>query len=223
MLGNYVNFGVFEMYNDSAFLSVLDVVLQLSMLISVSDMMAYPKVTKAFVGFVEVLTANHSAVVAQLDSGKLMHILNCLEEGIQNLDSGISSQCAAALDAFAVFYLNNAAPDTVIGVALLGHVRANPDMFRKLLLTVFNFVIFEDCQTLYSLSRPLFSLLLVHAAELDNLVSVITAVEPPERQQIVSLAFQKLVKDVELKHSNRNRDKFTQNLSQFKHEMKNLK
>lgn len=44
MTGNYVNFGVFELYGDRALADVLDISLKMILSISLSDILAYQKV-----------------------------------------------------------------------------------------------------------------------------------------------------------------------------------
>lgn len=48
MTGNYVNFGVFELYGDPALADVLDISLKMILSISLSDILAYQKVSYMF-------------------------------------------------------------------------------------------------------------------------------------------------------------------------------
>jgi exportin-7 len=53
--GNYVNFGVFSLYNDTALEKALDIALRLALSISLPDLMAFPKVAKSYFTFLEIL------------------------------------------------------------------------------------------------------------------------------------------------------------------------
>ena len=46
--GNYVNFGVFELYGDRALSDALDTALKMTLSIPMSDILAYRKVWKLF-------------------------------------------------------------------------------------------------------------------------------------------------------------------------------
>ena len=48
LAGNYVNFGVFELYGDRALSDALDAALKMTLSIPLSDILAYRKVCKLF-------------------------------------------------------------------------------------------------------------------------------------------------------------------------------
>lgn len=48
LAGNYVNFGVFELYGDRALADALDIALKLTLAIPLADILAYRKVCHAF-------------------------------------------------------------------------------------------------------------------------------------------------------------------------------
>lgn len=48
LAGNYVNFGVFELYGDRALSDALDAALKMTLSIPMSDILAYRKVCKQF-------------------------------------------------------------------------------------------------------------------------------------------------------------------------------
>lgn len=48
LAGNYVNFGVFELYGDRALSDALDAALKMTLSIPMSDILAYRKVTNIF-------------------------------------------------------------------------------------------------------------------------------------------------------------------------------
>ena len=53
--GNYVCFGVFELYNDMALQNALDVALNMALSVPLDDVNAYPKLSKAYYSFIEIL------------------------------------------------------------------------------------------------------------------------------------------------------------------------
>ena len=82
--GNYVNFGVFSLYNDKALQNSLDVSLQMCLQIPQGDVLAYVKLSKAFYGFLEVLFRNHLTVLAGLESIVFNQLIKLIHEGLQS-------------------------------------------------------------------------------------------------------------------------------------------
>lgn len=80
MSGNYVNFGVFELYSDSALKDALTVALRMVLSIPLNDIMSYKKVAKAYFSLLEVLCHNHTGTVAMQDSATFVFILNSLDQ-----------------------------------------------------------------------------------------------------------------------------------------------
>ena len=82
--GNYVNFGVFALYNDQALQNALDVSLQMCLQIPVSDVIAYVKLSRAYFSFVEILFRNHLDVLSGLDSPVFIQLIKTNQEGLQS-------------------------------------------------------------------------------------------------------------------------------------------
>ncbi|KAL3629949.1 hypothetical protein CASFOL_026261 [Castilleja foliolosa] len=252
LAGNYVNFGVFELYGDRALADVLDIALKMTLTIPLADILAYRKLTRAYFAFVEVLFSSHLVFVLSLDTRTFMHIVSSLESGLKGLDSGISSQCASAVDNLAAFYFNNITmgeaptspgavnlsrhiaecpallPESAIRMAAVcgikafdEHVEYPPDyIWKHILRTLFEIVLFEDCSNQWSISRPMLSLLLINEQMFTNLKSQILASQPADQHQRLASYFDKLMADVTRGLDSRNRDKFTQNLTIFRHDFR---
>ncbi|URE05707.1 hypothetical protein MUK42_19697 [Musa troglodytarum] len=224
MTGNYVNFGVFELYGDRALADVLDISLKMILSISLSDILAYQKLTKAYFAYMEVLFGNHISFILTLDTNMFMHIIASLESGLKGLDAGISSQCASAIDNLASFYFNNITvgemPPSPATMNLARHVAECPNLFAEILKTLFEIVLFEDCGNQWSLSRPMLSLILISEQVFNDLKVQILASQPSDQVERLSQCFDKLMADVTRSLESKNRDKFTQNLTLFRHEFR---
>jgi len=230
--GNYVNFGVFELYGDAALSDALSVAIRLSLTIPLDEILTYRKVAKAYFAFLEVLCHNHLPVVAATDDATFAHVVRSLEAGLRSLDVSISSQCAAAIDVLAANTFKAAHPDAALAgaggglnpppgaEALAGRVAAHPGLFPDVLRTLFDIVLFEDCANQWSLSRPMLSLILVNEAVYNALKAQITAAMPPAKRPGMDACFEKLMHEVTRSLASRNRDRFTQNLTVFRHEAK---
>lgn len=111
--GNYVCFGVFSLYNDPSLESALDVSLQMILSVPVDDVIAYPKLSKAYFSFIEIFFRNHIKSVMALETQVLMQLMNAVHEGLQASDPTLSSLCSTTIDHFATFYFENAGKDKV--------------------------------------------------------------------------------------------------------------
>lgn len=243
MSGNYVNFGVFELYGDPALKDALDAALRMSLSIPLTDLLAFRKVAKSYFALMEVLAGGHAGVLAAQDARTFVYLLTSLEMGLKSLDVSISSSCAAAVDNIASFYWRHVASAAAGhgaegSVGLTGgpggaaagaspphgaqqiaqHIASHPGLFPELLRTLFEIVLFEECSNQWSLSRPMLALVLINSAVLPDIKAGLVASQPPERQQHLASCLGKLMADVTPSLDPKNKDRFTQNLTVLRHE-----
>ncbi|KAJ6307486.1 hypothetical protein OIU76_017309 [Salix suchowensis] len=95
-----------------------------------------------------------------------------------------------------------------------------PNLFPEILKTLFEIVLFEDCGNQWSLSRPMLSLTIISEQIFSDLKAQILASQPVDQHQRLALCFDKLMADVTRSLDSKNRDKFTQNLTVFRHEFR---
>ncbi len=111
--GNYVCFGVFELYNDRALDNALDITLQMALSVPLDDVNAYPKLSKAYYSFVEILFRNHQKTIFTLDTVVFMQIMTAVHDGLQSSDATITSFCANTIDHLATFYFTMNGKDKI--------------------------------------------------------------------------------------------------------------
>uniref|UniRef100_M8CQS6 Exportin-7/Ran-binding protein 17 TPR repeats domain-containing protein n=1 Tax=Aegilops tauschii TaxID=37682 RepID=M8CQS6_AEGTA len=181
LCGNYVNFGVFELYGDRALADALDISLKMTLSIPLSDILTFKKLSKAYYGYMEVLFNNHITInsVLNLDTSTFVHIVTSLESGLKGLDTGISTQCASAIDSLAAFYFNNITagdnPPSPAALNLARHIGELPSLFPQILKSLFEIIIFEDAGNQWSLSRPILSLIMISEQMFSDLRAQILA------------------------------------------------
>jgi hypothetical protein len=89
--------------------------------------------------------------------------------------------------------------------------------FPLQILTYFlNLVLFEDCKTQWSVSRPMLGLIILQPAFFEGAQQEILMALPPHRQAVVAQCFRNLLADIDQTLSVSNRDKFTEQLCIFK-------
>ncbi|PAN23063.1 hypothetical protein PAHAL_4G064400 [Panicum hallii] len=175
LCGNYVNFGVFELYGDRALADALDISLKMTLSVPLSDVLAFRK-------------------------------------------------CASAIDSLAAFYFNNITagdtPPSPAALNLARHIGEFPSLFPQILRTLFEIILFEDAGNQWSLSRPILSLIMTSEQMFSDLRAHILASQAVDQQQRLSQCFDKLMTDVNRNLEPKNRDRFTQNLTTFRHDFR---
>ena len=83
LTGGYVNFGVFDLYEDPALQNVLDVSLQLCLQIPIEDVMEHMKLCRAYFGCIEVFFRSHLDVLSRLDADVFLQFVKANHEGLQ--------------------------------------------------------------------------------------------------------------------------------------------
>ena len=106
-------------------------------------------------------------------------------------------------------------------LAICRHLAARPDLLPRLLASLLEVALFEDCPNQWSMSRPMLALILVVgegvAGELADLALTTHA---PDRRPALAAALGRLMAGVSRSLEPRNRDRFTQNLTLVRHEFK---
>lgn len=78
--------------------------LKMALSIPQADILAYPKVAKAYFTLLEVLCHNHTNVVVGCERDTFAFLVQSLDAGVKSLDVSISSMCATSIDNLAGFY-----------------------------------------------------------------------------------------------------------------------
>uniref|UniRef100_A0A7M5UYT3 Importin N-terminal domain-containing protein n=1 Tax=Clytia hemisphaerica TaxID=252671 RepID=A0A7M5UYT3_9CNID len=229
LAGGYVNFGVLRLYGDDALENALGMFIKLLGSIEQKDIMEYPKLGKSYYTLIEVVVEHHIDQVCKLDPQMFLHIISTLSEGLVAIDLSISTGCCAALDHIVTFLFTNWQKATKSGNPMnelaehpaLKILELRSEIFQQMLATVVNIVMFEECRNMWSMSRPLLGLILLNEKVFTVLEERITQVqENAEKQQKMATYFRDLMDGVERSLSAKNRDRFTQNLSSFRSNVK---
>ncbi|KAI9921848.1 hypothetical protein PsorP6_001060 [Peronosclerospora sorghi] len=222
--GNYVNFGVFQLYNDKSLENALEISLQLVLSIPHEDLMHYPKVKSSYFFFLEILFRNQLASVVALEDSIFRQLVQSLHEGMNSYDLAIAAQCATAVDHLASLYFHEMKKkrETPVKHALLAHVQASPTMWSTLLAALLDILVYGEVNSQWALSRPILSLTLCSEEALTKYQQQLSASQPPEKRAQIEEAFAALFADVRPNLEAANRDKFTQKLGQFRNTLRSF-
>lgn len=214
--GNYVCFGVFELYNDRALDSALDVALRIALTVPLEDINAYPKLSKAYYSFIEILFRNHRKTAFALETNIFMQIMATVHDGLQSSDASISAFCGNTIDHITSYYFANQGKDKVEMQHLTKHLTAQPNLFSSLTATLFNLLLYGPPQNHWAVMRPMLSLMLASEQSFTQYKDHLLSTQSPENQVKLEEALNKLLSDVSRSLDNANRDRFTQKLTTFR-------
>ncbi|ODM92544.1 Exportin-7 [Orchesella cincta] len=229
LCGNYANFGVFRLYGDPAVDNVLNCFVKLLLSIPLADLMDFPKLSVTYYVLLEVIAQDHISFLASLDPNILLYILSSVSEGLNAHETMICAGCCATLDHIFVkqanFFLGIIAKNRPRRAPLfplennervLQTVEQHPEVLQRMLETVLNIVMFEECRNQWSMSRPLLGLILSNEEYFGKLRANIIQNQVPEKQSSMAEGFDKLMNGIERSLASKNRDRFTQNLAVFR-------
>lgn len=229
--GGYVNFGVMRLYGDEALDNAIGVFVKMLESIEQRDIMDYPKLSTSYYTLIEVIVEHHIDHVCNLDPQVFLYIISTVSEGLTALELSVSTGCCAALDHIVTYLFTNWQKATKSDNPMkemsehpaLKILELRSEIFQQMLATVMNVVMFEDCRNMWSMSRPLLGLILLNEKVFTVLEERITQLQDtPEKQQQMATYFKELMEDVERSLTTKNRDRFTQNLSSFRSNVKSM-
>ncbi|KAL9232683.1 hypothetical protein vseg_007764 [Gypsophila vaccaria] len=222
--GSYVNFGVFELYGDRALADALDISLKMILSIPSAHMLAYTKVTEAYYGFMDIVLGRYVRFAMDLDGSSFEYIVRSFLSGLKVLDPVTVGKSAAGIDHLTTYYfdhiLEEELPPTPSKLNFAKQVANCVDLLREALMTLFEIILFEDSNNVWSLGRPMLSLVLLSEEMFTKVKAQIVTSQPVERHQHLLQCFDILMGDISRSLEPRNKEKFVQNLRRFKKEFR---
>lgn len=136
----------------------------------------------------------------------------------------IVSQCCSAVDRLVTFCLNAGKQD----VNTWRHLTENAELFKAMLNLLFQRVLFEGCENQWSLSRPMFVLIVLNPEVIflrfqisnavqyyNTLKNQLIASQPEQYKAQLVKHFEDLMSNVQSNLDHAIRDRFSQNLNTF--------
>jgi exportin-7 len=220
LLGDYVNFGVFDLYKDPALDNAFDIFFRMLVTIPFEDLSNYPKMCKQYYALLVAISRDHVRYLAISDDF-FRYLGTSALEGIKSLDVQVCTQCCTVLDHIltkTVNGLSKSKPDPD-SQKLQGFIAKYVGLFQEILRFLLNLVMFEDCKNQWSVSRPLLGLIVVQYEFFTQVRRQIVLAAPAPKQAQYNQCFENLMTGVEQQLSTKNRDKFTQNLAVFRRDL----
>ncbi|KAH3758789.1 Nuclear transport receptor RanBP16 [Pelomyxa schiedti] len=236
--GDYVNFGVFSIYNDTCLTDSVMLSTKLALSIPLSDLLAYPKFMKIYFAFLDVICNNHVLLVYNLEPQLFFSLVSSLEPGLSSTDVQIVTNCCTTLDHLLSAYLTHrrnadklkAAPSSSsqhlrssAALAPLMESRLAPlfEVFCRIVSLFFQTLLSFDSGHQYGITKTLFPLILVAPKAYEDTKARLIGAQPQQDQRDkLQQEFTKLSAEIEPSIEYKAREKFSQAMVAFAHAVK---
>jgi exportin-7 len=184
-------------------------------------MLSYRKVAFEYYSLLNVLCGDHCGALAGFGSDVVGHVLTSIQEGIRSTDGKIVVEACTALDNLCSFYVSETGKTSPVSAQLAQHFAAHPAALPSLLATLISVVVYEESPS-YTLSRPMFALILMNPQWLDEARAQVGIRLGADRLETFNGACERLLQNVEMNLDARNRDQFSQNVTEFRQTMRKV-
>uniref|UniRef100_A0AC35UAL9 Importin N-terminal domain-containing protein n=1 Tax=Rhabditophanes sp. KR3021 TaxID=114890 RepID=A0AC35UAL9_9BILA len=221
--GSYLPYGVMDFYGDRCFNETFNLFIQL--FFDIKDVfMDYPKLCKMYFSVLDTLARDQIVYISLLDENTFAEVLKSIHLGAQSLDSVIITNATNALDYIIDFIFRKVNPGVKTvsidseteGEACINALKSQPQILSQLLNTILYTLIFEDCKCQWSLSRPLFGIILLNPENFNVWKRDMINAQDSTKHQRLENAFDSLMDNIEKVLNSKNKDSFTTNVSIFR-------
>ncbi|UKK02623.2 Ran-binding protein [Theileria orientalis] len=213
--GDYISFGVFDIYGDNTLDQVLNLSFQLILAIPLDDLQSYPKSMQPVYSFLDLATKLFIDQMLAMESSNVSRLLNIGIEGLCSYDSSISLSSASLLDNFVTYIYNNKTKEQSLKFLSLEN-----SILVKCMVLMFNLLTRGDSNSAWSISRPLLGLILLNKSEFQNIPHSYMANLSQQKGEKLLKCFNNLMLGIEDVLTPENKDLFTKNVYLFSQEVK---
>ena len=220
--GGYANFGIMQLYDDHALSSTFNLMLQLVISLHLSDLLSYPTLAEPYFAFLEVSYKQHMQIMTELEQKVFWALVSSLHEGLQSFSVVCSTHCATAVDYLFSYVVTEGRRKrrSASYPRLLKHMGSSGGLVLELFTTLMSLYLFEQIPNAYSLSRPIFTLVVysqdVWSQYQQRLMAVQGGGEAADR---VRRVMSECMQGVQLTLEHEAKDKFFSHLTVLKNEL----
>ncbi|KAJ3024653.1 UNVERIFIED_CONTAM: hypothetical protein HDU68_007912 [Siphonaria sp. JEL0065] len=218
LAGNYVHFGVFELYNDPALTNALEMIFQMILSIPLPDIMSFPKLTLAFFSLIDTFSKGQLLKMNDINPAIVEYIFRACGEAIRGSDKTNSTSACNTMENISTFLYQQNSLNRNPPHILLQRVFEKPQLIHLMLTRILEAILVEDAND-WSLSRPLLPLVLLDKPYFDFYVSKLIAGQLEPRQAVLLAAFNELMDGINGTLLPTNKNKFTQQVLTFRRNM----
>ncbi|KAI7855239.1 armadillo-type protein [Circinella umbellata] len=246
--GRYINFGVFWLYQDKAIDEAFHMMFQLMLSIPLDDLMGFPKLARAFITLLDDFAQEQLTALPTLEPNTFLYLMQACELAVESTDSFILSHACATINNICTFVAQETEKNEIHKSLngsnnedstsndqqrrrsssskqapathwLMTYLTQFPNILPSLLVTILNLVLFDDTQDQWTLSRPLYVLMLLQKQYAVEYTSQVINQQLPERREFVTKALNTMTEGVDWTLTIKDRERFSQNVSAFRREL----
>ncbi|KAI9359550.1 armadillo-type protein [Zopfochytrium polystomum] len=213
--GNYVQFGVFGLYNDPVLEDTVDIFFRIILDISLEDLISLPKLATAYYTVMDIFCKDRLLKMKELDVSVARYIVLSLAEGIRSPNPSICSYACNSVEYMCSYIFQESMKNKPPQPPLVQIFAANPQFLHLLLARLLEGLFVEE-PNIWSLARPMLPLILLDKEFFDFFVSKLIQGQLVPRQQVLVTAFQDLMENVQYNLNSKNKNAFITQVHTFK-------
>ncbi|KAG1463670.1 hypothetical protein G6F56_005236 [Rhizopus delemar] len=193
--GKYINFGILWLYQDKAVNDAFEATLKLVESIPLYDLLSFPKLAHSFFNMLDEFVKEQQLMAMPAISPKLfLYLLQACEQGIMSMDPVVFSHACSAINHICCYIIQEtekanrqqkrrrpSQPHWI--VSYLGQFR---HILPTLLESMFQQLLFDEKSDQWSLSRPLYPLIILERDYVFKYIAAVVENQLPERRSIVT-------------------------------------
>ena len=220
--GNFVNFSVWEYYNDTCFIDLSRLIFTLITMQDQKEYTSFTRLTQITHMMIENFMRHHSVLMMKhFEPGLIVKILETTLLGLMNDNESKGWWWNGLKDFWTIIYLSREKLSEKIGDLLA----SESSIFRELLKTILTTVIYEEHKVIWVFQKPLFPAIIINGKEDFESVKeeILSSENNKELRDKIKTELDLLWENVEFRHDKYNREKFSSNFSRFKNNLVKFK
>ncbi|SCM20114.1 Ran-binding protein, putative [Plasmodium chabaudi chabaudi] len=220
--GDFVNFAIFDLYNDDILNNSLNLALNMCLVIPTNDLLSYIKHLKPYFSFLDLVTKNFFQRILNLEFQLIADIIHNVKEGLCSFDYTVSMTCCSILDNIVTYIFTNRKSSSEQGQIIKNFLESQPQALKEVLNLMFHLILGGNFGSTWSMSQPLLGLILLDAQGYFKIQEQLISQQSEEKKQKLRHSFCKLMDHIDSNLASNNRENFTRNLYTFAQEIRNI-
>jgi len=223
--GQFVNFGMFEIYDDPSLRESIMVVVNLVRKFRYEVLMSYTKISRHWWRLLELLFRQHFEILA-LDEEAFDYLFRSLFEGVQSQHTTHSSPVLHAIDHIFSWVYNKSLvtkrkPKCLEQIQ--NYMQNNHDYILQLLTCLLNIHFFDtETTNTWAHCRPIYSIISVFPDMWNMYLQKMLPFQQESSRELITENFMLIVQDMDTVISDKNRETFVKKLAHFKTDYRNI-
>ena len=215
---NFVNFSIFDIYNDNSIITMLNSILQLALLIPYPALEAYDKIVHSVYMFIDSLALICSSNIKIFNEQQIIQIIQLVLKGMKMKNPTIILNCSHFLQAFfyEIYLLRNKkiyGMDNILQICL-GNI-------EQILWSCFDNILNDF--DIWTLSRPMLLICLILPPAFDKIIEIlIEKVKNPMNRTLFLNCVATLKNAIDPIYNEISQNLFEERLREFAHAVKPL-